>query len=166
MLLRKFPQAETVEALAKHFDEVDPSAVVPYLAFLFVAREMSAVIETSLAKHGLSHGRFAVMIILWHAPRDAGATPAELAEHCVVTRATISGLLDGLEKDGLVERVNRTDDRRMVNVRLTRTGSALLERVLPEHYRRVGGIMRTLNKAELKTLGRLMEKLRRGLRTG
>jgi DNA-binding MarR family transcriptional regulator len=165
MLLRKFPQAQTVDALAEHFDEVDPSAVVPYLAFLFVAREMSNVIETNLAKHGLSHGRFAVMVILWHAPRDAGATPAELAEHCVVTRGTMSGLLDGLEKDGLVERVNRTDDRRMVNVRLTLAGSELLERVLPEHYTRIGRIMRTLNKAERKTLEQLMVKLRSGVRT-
>jgi DNA-binding MarR family transcriptional regulator len=163
MLLKKLPQSETIAALAERFDEVDPSAVMPYLSLLFLGREAANAVEASLAKSGLSHARFVVLIVLWHAPRDQGATPAAIAEHCVVTRATISGLLDGLEKDGLIERVTRTDDRRMVSVRLTQAGVRVLEGVLPGHYRRIGEFMRGLTKAERKTLDQLLAKLRRGL---
>jgi DNA-binding MarR family transcriptional regulator len=163
MLLKDLPQADTIRALAERFEEVDASAVLPYLSLLFVAREISTAVETNLGKRGLSHGRFMVLLLLWHCPRDVGATPAEIAEHAVVTRATISGLLDGLEKDGLVERTNRTDDRRMVTVRLTPAAVSLLDDVLPQHYRRISALMRTLTRAERKTLAQLMDKLRRGL---
>jgi hypothetical protein len=51
----------------------------------------------------------------------------------------------------------------MVRVRLTRAGDALLDRVLPDHYRRISALMRSLTRAERKTLSTLMEKLRTGL---
>jgi DNA-binding MarR family transcriptional regulator len=163
MLLKDLPQAESLRALNERYEDADLSSLVPYLGLLHVAREISSGVEANLAKHGLSHGRLMVLILLWHSPRDQGATPAEIADHAVVTRATISGLLDALEKDGLVERVNRTDDRRMVSVRLTPAGDALLDRALPYHYKRVGAMMQSLTKAERKTLSALLGKLRGGL---
>ena len=90
--------------------------------------------------------------------RDA-LSPAELAERTGVTRATITGLVDTLERDGLVARTPNTDDRRMRAVSLTPRGSALLREILPEHFRRMAWLMATLDEQERVTLVRLLGKV-------
>lgn len=53
------------------------------------------------------------------------------AERSGVTRATITGLLDGLEKDDLVERQHRKDDRRMLSIHLTQKRRVLCLVAIP-----------------------------------
>lgn len=53
-----------------------------------------------LAPHRLSEGKF-VLLCLLH-DRSEGLAPHELATRAGVTRATVTGLLDGLERDGYV----------------------------------------------------------------
>jgi DNA-binding MarR family transcriptional regulator len=87
-------------------------------------------------------------------------SPGELADAADVTRATVTGLLDVLESDGLVARSARRGDRRMIDVRITKKGRDLLERTLPDHYARIGGFMADLTRAEKKTIIELMGKVR------
>ena len=94
---------------------------------------------------------------------DQTATPADLADHAGVTRATITGLLDALEKEGLVERTHRSDDRRSLHVRLTKKGVSLLEKILPDHYAAIGALMSKLTKPEKKQLAALLGKMREGI---
>jgi DNA-binding MarR family transcriptional regulator len=94
---------------------------------------------------------------------DGRATPAELAEHLAVTRATVTGLLDGLEEDGLVERSHRTDDRRSVSVTITKKGLGLIEKILPDHYARIAVLMKKLTRQEKKQLTVLLGKVREGV---
>ena len=53
----------------------------------------------------------------------------------------MTGLLDTLEKDGIVSRADDIHDRRTVRVRLTSAGRALLERMLPDYFDCVAKIM-------------------------
>eukprot|EP01034_Spumella_vulgaris_P017990 gene17990-22966_t len=53
-----------------------------------------------LAPHNLSEGKF-VLLFLLHQMAE-GLSPHELADRAGVTRATVTGLLDGLERDGFV----------------------------------------------------------------
>ena len=76
-----------------------------------------------------------------------------------VTRATITGLVDTLEKDGLVTRAPHHEDRRMLSVALTGKGSALLREILPGHFRRMSWLMATLSEQERVTLVRLLGKV-------
>jgi hypothetical protein len=48
-------------------------------------------------------------------------------------------------------------------VRLTKKGLALLERILPDHYGRLGEVMGRLSRAEKKQLATLLGKVREGL---
>ena len=59
---------------------------------------------------GLSEGRFIVLFLLDSVPR--GVAPNKLAEQAGVTPATMTGLIDGLERDNLVNRQADPDDRR------------------------------------------------------
>jgi DNA-binding MarR family transcriptional regulator len=103
------------------------------------------------------------------APLPAGAgepcqpagplTPAALAEAAGVTRATMTGLIDTLERDGLVKRVRDANDRRMMSVNLTPKGRKLLEKILPSHFRAMAGIMSPLKESERKTLVSFLNKI-------
>ena len=61
----------------------------------------------------------------------------QLAEESLVTRGTLSGVLDRLEKRGLLERTPSRQDQRKILVRLTRRGKSLFEEVFPD---RISGI--------------------------
>ncbi|MEM9005151.1 MAG: MarR family transcriptional regulator [Cyanobacteria bacterium P01_F01_bin.86] len=79
-----------------------------------------------------------------------------------VTRATITGLLDRLEREGLVERKAHASDRRMLAIRLTEQGKTLVEKVLPDHFCRTKGLMINLTSAKKQALIKLLEKLKSG----
>ena len=77
-----------------------------------------------LDSQGLTHAGWQVVQVL--ASGD-GLTQREVAERCYVTSATVTGVVDTLERDGLVERERSTEDRRVVRVRLTKAGRKRLD---------------------------------------
>jgi DNA-binding MarR family transcriptional regulator len=91
---------------------------------------------------------------------EGHATPAGLAEKTGVTRATISGLLDGLQKDGLIERRSDPEDRRLIRVHLTSAGQIFLDKIRPAYCRWFTSIVEPLNEQERQQLVFLLEKIR------
>jgi DNA-binding MarR family transcriptional regulator len=62
--------------------------------------------------------------------RDHGAmSPSELGDRLIVTRATVTGLLDSLERRGLVSRAANPADRRGLVVEITAAGIETLKQV-------------------------------------
>ena len=56
---------------------------------------MNHVMERYFAGRGLSEGKFKILMLLFDA-KDHSLSPTELAKQSNVTKATITGLLDGL----------------------------------------------------------------------
>src|SRR6195256_4063012 len=77
-------------------------------------------------KHGLSEGRLHVLFTLASAP-DHQLPLGELAQRLDVTPRNVTGLIDHLERDGLVTRVADADDRRLTYARLTPAGGKRIE---------------------------------------
>lgn len=119
------------------------------------------VMDEHLSRHQISHGRFTVLLLLLDKSRNCprAHTPAELAEMAGVTRATMTGLIDTLERDGLVTRTPDPNDRRMMSVSLTSHGQSRLEGILPGHFKRMTALMNLLDESERKTLVRLLTKI-------
>jgi len=172
LLLKELPRYECLLEAAKEFPELDPSAAEAFLHLLRTADDAFSVTERSLSSHNISQGRFCVLMLLWRSvqPRAAkllGAddcvpgprTPAELADAAGVTRATLTGLVDTLEREGFVTREPDPVDRRMMSVLLTTKGEKFLRQFLPGHFKATGGIMSTLSESERKTLVRLLVKV-------
>jgi DNA-binding MarR family transcriptional regulator len=172
LLLKDLPRYECLLEAAKEFPDLDPSAVEAFLHLLRTSDEAFSVTDRILGDHNISHGRFGVLMLLWRSvqPRAArlmGAdecvpgprTPAELADAAGVTRATMTGLIDTLERDGFVKREPDPDDRRMMSVRLTAAGERFLREFMPGHFQAVASLMSPLSEAERKTLVRLLGKL-------
>ena len=76
-----------------------------------------------------------------------------------VSRATITGLLDTLERDGFVRREPDAADRRQISVHLTPAGQAFMHGLLPTHFQLINGLMGNLSEAERKTLVKLLHKI-------
>ena len=59
-----------------------------------------------------------------------GATPSQIADDLQILRQTMTNLLDGLEKQGMVERAADPHDRRRIQIRLLPQGIALGQQLL------------------------------------
>ena len=156
-----FPRREAFHELECDFSSFDLEAVGTCLAFLDTTAEVYAAFDKHFERFGLSAGKFTILMQLYTAKR--GLSPSEFANRANVTRATITGLLDRLEREGLVERKAHSNDRRMLTITLTEQGKKLVDRVLPEHFCRTKGLMTNLTSTEKKTFIKLLDKLRSGI---
>lgn len=169
--LRSVPRFEVLRERAKDFPDLDPTAVRTGLELLRFSSELLAASENRFETNGMSSGRFMVLIQLHkHAlakPEDRvpveGLSPADLADAIGVTRATMTGLLDTLEKSGLVRREAHPADRRALVVRLTPAGKAQIEAYLPGHYRAMSALFADLSEGERRTLRKLVRRVRKAL---
>jgi MarR family transcriptional regulator, negative regulator of the multidrug operon emrRAB len=156
--LRDLPDDKTLEEFAGRYPEIDPSAVKVCLHLLRRGSDLLAAFETMLSRHRLSQGRFLTLIVLYRTPAES-INPSQLAEKIGVTRATMTGLLDGLEREGLVERKASTKDRREIGIRLTDKGFEVLEAMLPDYYRRVARLVRNLAPSEREKMITLLGRI-------
>jgi MarR family transcriptional regulator, negative regulator of the multidrug operon emrRAB len=129
---------------------------------LSLAAKIDRDCATLLAPHGLSEGRF-VLLFLLDAAAD-GLSPKTLAEQAGVTRATVTGLLDGLERDGMIERHSADNDRRALCIRLTSKGKRVGKTVFEQHGRWIAGLFGNLSQSERKQLSTLLIKVGANLR--
>lgn len=165
LMLKDLPRYECLLKASQAFPDLDPSATEVFLHLLRAGDEAFRTVEGYLAKHEVSHGRFGVLMALWGNCRRADCdaqkalTPAELAERTGVTRATITGLVDTLERDGLVTRSPHHEDRRMLSVELTPEGERVLAGILPGHFRQMAWLMEPLTEDERKSFVRLLSKI-------
>ncbi len=79
---------------------------------------------------GLTPSQFDVIATLGNTP---GMTPGELGEKTLITKGTLTGVVDRLEARRLVRRIASRDDGRSQIVQLTKKGEAMFERVFPAH---------------------------------
>jgi DNA-binding MarR family transcriptional regulator len=107
----------------------DPLAAETVRVLLAAGQRLLAAVEEALAPLGLSAGRYALLACLW-ATEGATAPLHDLAERCSVSARNVTGLVDALVRDGLVERVASVGDRRVVLARLTPRGAELTSRAV------------------------------------
>ncbi|MFT3781607.1 MAG: MarR family transcriptional regulator [Nibricoccus sp.] len=163
LIPKNLPRYECLKEAAQQFPALDPSAMEAYLHLLSAGTECLDFGHEYLSAHGVSSGRFTVLMLLLkrNACGEKGevVTPAELADWAGCTRATMTGLIDTLERDNLVKRTPDVKDRRMLTVSLTQKGTALLHQMLPGHFKRIADLMACLSETERKTLVRILEKV-------
>ena len=160
--LRDLPTTEVLSKFAERYPDADVTAISSFLHLLRVATDLSIALDTCLSKHGLLQGRWWVLILLMR-EESKTATPSTLADKAGVTRATMTGLIDGLEQVGLVERVFAKDDRRSVVIHLTEAGQAKLDVVMPDYYRRLRQCMEALDEKNRKELHLMLDLINSGI---
>jgi DNA-binding MarR family transcriptional regulator len=87
-----------------------------------------------------------------------GLTFKEIGAKTLITKGTLTGVIDRLEQKELVERVPCPDDRRSTRARLTRTGRSLFNKEFPRQIAYLKSRFDQLSKTEQR---RTMEALTR-----
>jgi DNA-binding MarR family transcriptional regulator len=91
-----------------------------------------------------------------------GLKMSELSQRMMVTGGNVTGITDGLEKEGLVVREVDASDRRIYRVKLTPEGRRLFRRMAAEHEQWVIDLFGTLSAAQKEQLMRLLADLKAG----
>src|SRR5438874_1155413 len=105
------PRYDKLQAIARRFPQIDAQSLAASVALLRISSSLTSALDGQYARHGTSRGRFHALMMLYQTEGE-GLTPHELAERAAVTKAAMTGLLDTLVKDGLVERQADPLDRR------------------------------------------------------
>lgn len=96
--------------------------------------------------------------------RDQGPlSPSELGDRLIVTRATVTGLLDSLERPGFVRRMPHPVDRRSLLVEITPLGLDVVQQVRTIVHRNERTWMSGLSDADLRSYIRQLHRIQEGL---
>jgi DNA-binding MarR family transcriptional regulator len=105
---------------------------------------------------GLTGPQFDIIATLGN---TQGMTCGELGERTLITKGTLTGVLDRLVARGLVSRCSHETDGRSRNVRLTQAGQRLFENVFPQHLAHCAQAFGALDDAALDRLNESLKLL-------
>ena len=130
----------------------DTTAIEALSALRLASRSLALLQERWAEKNGLSSGRLGVLFRLM---REGDLPLGDLALSLDSTPRNITGLVDHLERDGLVERVPDPEDRRSVRARLTEAGRQKITGIWKEGIQHQYALAGELTKEDLVELRHL-----------
>ena len=110
------------------------------------------------SRFGITLPRFDLMSQLER--HAAGLKMNELSRLMMVTGGNITGIVDQLVKEGLVERVDDAADRRAWRVRLTRAGNKAFAEMARAHEEWVVALLSGLSRRDSDALMQLLARLK------
>ena len=126
---------------------------------LFIASNyLHSKLEIVCSKFNITLAQFNVLRILKGAQPN-GYPRGEIIKRMVEPAPDVTRLIDRLIKEGLVERFNTEEDRRLSLARITKKGITLLTKVNPEVDKFLLDYASMLTKSEKEILSNLLEKL-------
>lgn len=136
------------------------TALSMWVKLVRASATMGKLSRENIESFGLTEPQFGVLETLGHV---GPLTLGELGRKRLVSGGNITCVVDNLEKEGLVERIHSTEDRRTIEVRLTKKGNELFERIFVQHAEHITKLASVLNETEQKQLADLCKKLGLGL---
>ena len=135
-------------------DSADPT-VATFRRLLRTTLSMKRALGALFAEAGLTGAQFHTLVRI----PDEGIPLTRLAARSWADPGNASGVVDRLERDGLVERRAAPHDRRVVLVHATPAGRSVVSRLWPEYVSGIHRIMEPLNAEEQAHLNELLERL-------
>ncbi len=117
---------------------------------------MSSLADRNIAGFGLTTPQFGALECLGHL---GSMTIGTLCKKMLVSGGNMTVVIDNLEREGLVERVRDSRDRRKILVRLTSKGKDLFNTIFIKHAEHIAEIASVLTAEEQEKLGQLLKNL-------
>lgn len=111
----------------------------------------------SVRQCGLTHAQFDIIATLGN---TQGMTYKELGEKTLITKGTLTGVIDRLEQKGLVERERSCDDKRSYYVRLTAKGETAFRDVFPKVIEHGRQLFSSLSDSDFDDIDASLRKLK------
>lgn len=154
--------ASSFEALARErvkdlTNDIDLETFAAAFNLFRVSSKLVQDLESTVHRPlGLSVAGFRILFTIWTLGE---LQPRQLAELAGVSRAAVSGVLNTLERDDLIERHRDGTDGRLVNVRLTQAGETLVRQAYVDQNRRERALFEVLSADELRSLADMIRRL-------
>ncbi len=153
--------------VASLFECVYLAIVVDYtdLPFFWVNR-VSFALRKELSRrftdagHAVGPEEWAVLLVLWS---KGPQTPSTLSEQTIRDRTTVTRLIDGMVRKGLVARSENPTDRRRTDISLTPTGEALEADLVPLAIELIGRVSAGIAPQDLETTRQTLRALSENL---
>jgi DNA-binding MarR family transcriptional regulator len=98
--------------------------------------------------------------VLFALGNTEGLTFREIGEKTLITKGTLTGIIDRLEYKRLVQRVTAAKDKRCTLVRLTEKGTQVFQEHFPQHIAYLKTRFDRLSPADKRAATRLLQKIR------
>lgn len=122
----------------------------PFLPVMYELVRAYQAFESYSAAHvrrlGLTTSQFDIVATLGNTD---GMSFKELGEKTLITKGTLTGVVDRLEDKALVRRVASRSDGRSQMVQLTRAGEKLFAQVFPAHLSHLERVFKGFSQREL-----------------
>lgn len=137
------------------------STVVPVIRELARCYQaFQRVSDANIRRLGLTPPQFDIVATLGNTP---GMSFKELGNRTLITKGTLTGVVDRLEARGLVERLACPDDGRSTLVRLTPAGNRVFAEVFEPHLAYLAPAFESIPECERKELETRLRQLREAL---
>jgi len=158
-LLRETAVNEMVTKLKETFPDTDDLALEAHLMLGLTDRFLAEVSADFRAMYGITGRRFTVLRLLYLA-EGKRMSMGTIATNLDIGTNNTTQLIDGLVKDGLVERVTAPEDKRVIYAVLSEEGARLFAYVFPMNAERIRQTWLPLSVKEKQVLIHLLARLR------
>ena len=155
------PPPEVREEIRKRVSDHDAQGMELLFTLRASAQQVDNTVSEWMAGTAGSPARYQIMTALWANKRD-GIPHREIVAAMGVTRATVSGLMAALEREGFVKSSVDPNDRRKLIARLTPRGHAVISKAFEANLARFRTVFASLSSAEMATLAALLRRIREG----
>jgi len=121
-----------------------------------VSRKMTRITREKLIPYGLTTTQFFLLTALYE---EDGLPISVLAKKVALDKATLTGLIDRLERDDLTERKADPEDRRAIRIHLTVKAEGLRKELNELYHDNNGMFLSLLSQEEKKVFERVVNKL-------
>jgi len=147
------------EASARKGSKPEVDAIVETIIYLYT--ESRRLTKGLASQFGLTGPQLTVIKLL---ETFDDLSLSSLSERIRAQNSTVTGIIDRMEREGLVRRERSTSDRRVVHIRLSDKGQALAREIQVEPMEIFRGALLSLPGADLRDLLRIMNKLQKFVR--
>jgi len=139
----------------------------PFLPVLYELVRTYQAFESYSIPHirtlGLTSSQFDIIATLGN---TEGMSFKELGEKTLITKGTLTGVVDRLEAKNLARRVASPSDGRSQMVQLTKAGEAMFAQVFPAHMRHMEQVFSAFSQQELDATEALLRQLKQAFSEG
>jgi len=145
--------------IASRYPQIDPEVEGVVGRLSAINKHISRTFDETLARHGLNHGEYRLLLRLTTRTDDNRMTAGELGRALLLSSGAMTNRIDRLETAGLVERVRDPRDRRGVLVALTDSGRTTIDHAVTEQAAKEIDVMGVLGASDIKQLNKLLRKV-------
>lgn len=155
----KKPKHKELKDYLEAYSFVEFSSGKTIINMLKTVELMRGVYHSLFKEYNISEPKFSVLLLLSN--EKNGMALSDIGERLLVSRANITGLIDRMEKEELVEKRGNPLDKRSIKAHLTKKGRELFEEIRSPHMEFSEKMTAGLDEDEKEELNRLLEKIQR-----